>query len=201
MRDMTLEPSSSAQLPPGYPREFERRVRLRDGRVVWIRPVLPTDAPQLAEAISAADADTLHRRFLGSPPRITPRLLTWLTTVDYRRRFAIVAADPTTGRGVAIARYETIGDGVAEVAVVVDSGWRRVGLATELVELLAEAAVDRGIHSFSALYLAENRPVATLLAHAGTATRQMIKHGVAERAVALDRERLAAARRAATDRE
>jgi RimJ/RimL family protein N-acetyltransferase len=185
---MTFTPSP-AQAPPGYPPEYQRRLRLRDGRTVAIRPVIPADAPLLAEAILTADPDTLRRRFLGGPPHVTPALVARLTTLDYERRFALAAADERTGHGVAIARYEAMDDGVAEVAVVVNPAWRRVGLATALVELLAQAALDRGIHEFSATYLAENRPVAALLALTG-AGRQLIREGIAEVAVALDRERV-----------
>jgi RimJ/RimL family protein N-acetyltransferase len=189
---LTLRP---AQVPPDYPPEYERRLRLHDGRTVSIRPVVPHDAPALAGAILTADADTLRRRFLGGPPRVTPALLARLTTLDYVRRFALVAAEHT-GRGVAIARYDAMDDGMADVAVVVDPAWRRVGLATALVELLAQAALNRDIHEFSASYLAENRPVPALLAHAGGSGRQVIREGIAEVAVALDRERVAAAVRA-----
>lgn len=178
------------ELPPGYPVDFERSIRLRDGRSVWVRPILPSDAPELAEAFRTADPDTLHRRFLGSPPHPTARLLTRLTTVDYVQRFALVARDPASGKGVAIARYEPVAEGVAEVAVVVDPAWRRVGLASALVRLLGEAALDRGVHEFTAAYLAENRPVEALLAHADGG-RPLIKHGVAELDVDLDRERAA----------
>ena len=55
---------------------------------------LSLEPPQLAEATRIADARTLYRRFLGSPPHLTP--------------------DP----------------------VVVDPAWRRVGLATALIEML-----------------------------------------------------------------
>lgn len=48
--------------------------------------------------------DRVRRRFLGGPPHVTPALLTHLTTVDYVRRFALVAADAATGRGIAVAR-------------------------------------------------------------------------------------------------
>lgn len=180
-------------VPARYPREFERRLALRDAREVVVRPIVPADAAQLAEAFRAADADTLRRRFLSTPPRLTPALLTHLTTVDYVRRFALVAADARTGRGVAIARFEPLSEGVAEVAVVVDPAWRRIGLATALVELLAEAALDRGVHSFSATYLAENRPVAAMRELAGGTGRHLIRQGIAEFAVALDREQVAAA--------
>jgi GNAT superfamily N-acetyltransferase len=156
-----------------------------------VRPILPTDAAQLAEAFRRADPDTLYRRFLSGAPVLTERLLHHLTTVDYVHRLALVATDAETGVGVAVVRYEPESAGVAEVAAVVDPGWRRIGLATALVELLAEAALDRGVHTFTATYLAENRPVASLLHSAGGHER--IRTGIAECAVALDRDRLEAA--------
>lgn len=177
-------PSPTTDRPPRYPAEFERTVRLQDGRTVAVRPIVPDDAAELATALATADPVTLRRRFLGAPPRVTPALLKRLTVVDYTRRFALVAFDPDTGRGIAVARYEWLADGIAEVAVVVDPAWRRCGLATALIELLAEAALARGIHEFSASFLAENRPVEGLLAHVGGAGKQLIKQGIAEVVVA-----------------
>ena len=176
---MGAEPEA-AGLPPGYPRECEQEVTLRDGRRVLIRPILPSDAPELAEAIKAADPDTLHRRFLGGPPRVTPALLAHLTVVDYLQRFALVAIDTVTRRGVAVARYEPAGEGVADIAVAVRPDWRRVGLGTVLILCLAKAAAERGIHAFSASYLAENHPVAALVEDAGGLGSQVIKQGIAE---------------------
>lgn len=169
--------------PPGYPAEFERRLTLRDGRAVDVRPILPTDAAELGEAIRAADADTLYRRFLGGPPPVTPGVLAYLTVLDYRNRFALVARDPATGRGVAVARYDHVGGGAADIAIAVDPGWRRAGLATALVHLLGEAALDRGISTFTAVALANNRPVAALVAEAGGAS--FVADGIAELQVAL----------------
>ncbi len=176
---MGAEPGT-AGLPPGYPKEYEQEVTLSDRRRVLVRPILPSDAPELAEAIKTADPDTLRRRFLGGPPRVTPALLAHLTVVDYVRRFALVAIDPVTGRGVAVARYEPAGEGVAEIAVVVRPEWRRAGLGTVLILCLAKAAAERGIHTFSGSYLAENQPVAALIGDAGGLSRQVIKRGIAE---------------------
>ena len=177
--------SGAAGLPPGYPRECEQEITLRDGRRVLIRPILPSDAPELAEAIKTADPGTLRRRFLGGPPRVTSALLAHLTVVDYVQRFALVAIDTVTARGVAVARYEPAGEGVADVAVVVRPAWRRVGLGTVLMACLAKAAAERGIHTFSASYLAENTPVAALVEDAGGLGKQVISRGVAEVSLAL----------------
>ena len=153
-----------------------------------IRPILPSDAPELAEAIRTADPDTLRRRFLGGPPRMSAALLEHLTVVDYVHRFALVASDPVTGRGVAIARYEPAGPGTAEIAVAVSPAWRCAGLATVLLLLLAKAAAERGIHTFTASYLAGNRPIAALVEQAGGLGTQVIKQGIAEFSVALDQQ-------------
>jgi RimJ/RimL family protein N-acetyltransferase len=169
---------------------------LRDRRPVVIRPIIPADSAELAAAIRSADADTLRRRFLGGAPHPTAEQVERLTTLNYVDRFALAAADEGRGTGVAIGRYETISDGVAEVAVAVDPAWRRVGLATALVEMLAQAALERGIHEFTAIYLAENRPIAALLATFGATGRQQIRQGIAEVAVELDREQVGAALRA-----
>lgn len=153
------------ELPAGYPAEYELRVRLSDGRRVQVRPILPSDAPELAEAILTADAATLRARFLGGAPKITPDLLDTLTRLDYTSRFALVAR--ARRRGIAVARYIALppaddGKVAAEIAVAVDPAWRRRGLATALVRLLARRAQDCGISSFTALFFSQNLPVVEL---------------------------------------
>jgi GNAT superfamily N-acetyltransferase len=189
---VTMRPPDPGTLPAGYPASFERLVRLRDGRSVRVRPILPSDAAALGAAIRDSDPDTLRRRFLGTPPRFTPAVLSRLTTVDYVRRFALVAFDPATEQGVAVARYEPLPDATAataEIAVAVVPGWRRGGLATALVVLLAEAAIERGVRYFGASYLAGNTPVEAMLAHTRTGARHLLAQGVAELAITLDDER------------
>jgi GNAT superfamily N-acetyltransferase len=153
------------ELPPGYPGEYERRIRLRDGRRVQVRPILPSDAPELAAAIRNADPETLRARFLGGAPTVTEDLLESLTCIDYTSHFALVAR--YRRRGIAVARYIALppdDDGVvaAEIAVAVDRNWRRLGLATALVKLLAKRAHECGISSFTALFFSHNRPVVEL---------------------------------------
>jgi GNAT superfamily N-acetyltransferase len=109
-----------------------------------------------------------------------------LTRVDYVRRFALVAR--SLERGVAVARYGVLprsrdGSPLADVAVTVAPEWRRVGLATALLELLTRRAKECGITDFTTLFLAENRPV-TELARGGHA-HVVIAEGVAQLHAAL----------------
>ena len=167
-------------LPSAYPSSYETVITLADGRQVQIRPILPSDAPELTEAIRTADAETLRTRFLGGPPPLTDATLDTLTRVDYCSRFALAAF--SQGLGIAIARYATpalSGNGAvgADVAVAVAPEWRRVGLARALLDRLARRAQECGITEFSALFSAGNCPV-TRLAHEGSA-RVVIAEGVA----------------------
>ena len=167
-------------LPSACPSSYESVITLADGRRVQIRPILPSDAPELAEAIRTADAETLRTRFLGGPPPLTDATLDTLTRVNYSSRFALAAF--SQGLGVAIARYATLAPSgnvsvAADIAVAVAPGWRRVGLSRVLVDRLACRAQECGITEFTALFSAGNRPV-TKLAHEGSA-RVVIAEGVA----------------------
>ena len=180
----------AADLPPGYPQEYQRLVTLRDGRSVLIRPIQPSDAPALAEAIESADADTIRRRFFGGHLQVTSGLLDYLTTVDYMSRFALVAIEPASQRGVAVARYEPAKqDGAADVAIAVAPGWRHAGLASELLRMLAQAARERGIHTFTGTYLADNRPVTALINEADEPANQVTSRGITEFSVPLSPDR------------
>ena len=67
------------------------------------------------------------------------------------------------------------------------------GLATALVDMLAEAALPQGVHTFNAIYRAENRPVTALHDHADSTGQLLISHGIAEFDVTLDHDRVIAA--------
>jgi RimJ/RimL family protein N-acetyltransferase len=169
---------SSTELPDGYPENLQGDFVLRDGRRVWIRPILPTDAADLTQAIADADSETLMHRFFTAAPNLSDKQIRYLSEVDYKKRLALVAADDE-GRGVAVGRYEGHSDeSVAEVAIVVASEWRSGGLATEMLRRLEEPARVNGFTMLDAVYMPENRPVARVFEHLGYSD-QRIEDGVA----------------------
>ena len=73
----------------------------------------------------------------------------------------MVAFDTVSRRGVAITWYEQMGEGVAVCTVLQDGlAARRPG---DLLILLLASGAERGLHTFSASYLADNRPIAALV--------------------------------------
>ena len=173
---------------PGYPAELEHSAVLDDGREVFIRPIRPDDAAELRRAIATADQQTLYARFLGSPPHDEASIRR-LVEVDYVHRLALVAIAPD-GTGAGVARYEgASGDDAAEVAVAVDAGWRRVGLGSLLLRELGQAALDRGIHRFVALMLAENLPAQSVVRSSGLPFSVEINNATSEVVMWLDGQR------------
>ena len=175
----------STRRPDGYPRQYEKRLVLDDGRAVHVRPVVPSDVEELSRAIDSADAETLRRRFLGGgPPRGLEQRLR-LVTVDYVRRFA-VAAFAEDGSGVGVARYE--GETTwptVDIAVAVHPAWREQGLARELLRLVVRRAVEKGAQYLSADFYADNVRVTDLLAEAHMPEQRTVSHGVVQDRIAV----------------
>jgi RimJ/RimL family protein N-acetyltransferase len=158
------ESKLSAELKP-------RRLTLRDGRVVDVRPLERSDREGLAAAVGRLSDQTRYLRFAAAKPRLTNRELDFLVDVDHHRHGAIVAIDPSTGRGVAAVRYvQVLGEpGVAEIAATVTDEWQGRGLGTALLAQLAARAREEGYSALRASVLASNRRSIAMLIAAGFA--------------------------------
>ncbi len=108
-----------------------RRLTLRDGRIVDVRPLQRGDREGLAAAIRRLSDQTRYLRFATAKPRLTKRELDFLVDVDHHRHEAIVAIDPITQHGVAAVRYVQVpGEAdVAEIAATVADDWQGRGSA------------------------------------------------------------------------
>jgi GNAT superfamily N-acetyltransferase len=171
--------------------DFREEHSLSDGRRVVLRHVRPSDAPELAAAFDRLSPASRYRRFFGGPSHLTDTTLRYLTEVDGRDHVAIVAVgeSPDLKRelGLGIARFVRLRDeaSVAEAAVTVVDDVQRIGLGRLLATTLAEAAVERDVHTFRADVLADNAPMRAMMAEIGAAERG-IEAGVISYDIALD---------------
>lgn len=183
MNEPQETPSPSGQVPStaypsNYPVELEQYFTLRNGRRIFIRPVIPADELVLEREVREADPETLYQRFFTAQPRLDAKRRHSLVHVDYQWRLALVAF-AEDAQAVGIGRYEGApNQEQAEIAFVVKPDWRRVGLASRLLRLLAEAARARGIQRWIAWYLWDNHAMAALLAQSGFGPPQ-VNAGVA----------------------
>jgi len=130
--------------------------RLRDGTEITVRPITPEDRPALAEGFERLSPESRYRRFFSPVSHLGERELDYLTQIDHHDHEALVAVDPESGEGIAVARFIRVGPDIAEPAIAVADDWQRRGVAGLLLELLARRAREEGIERFVAPVLAEN---------------------------------------------
>ncbi|WP_237056395.1 GNAT family N-acetyltransferase [Microbulbifer sediminum] len=136
--------------------------KLRNGRVVKIRPLDRADIDLEREFITNLSPESRHFRFLGGVGKPSQQMLERLTDIDHDQREAFVATikrDDGQDREIGVSRYVLEAGGkAAECAVVVADEWQMQGLGTLLLDRLIESARARGIeHLYSIDSAANNR--------------------------------------------
>ena len=145
------------------------RVPLRDGTVVEVRPIRPSDADLLAAAFDRLSPESRYRRFLAPMAELSPSMLRYLVQVDHHDHEAAVAIDAGSGEMVGVGRFvrSKVRPDTAEAAVTVADHWQGRGVGTLLLDVLAARARQVGIARFSALMLAANDDMRHILDRLG----------------------------------
>jgi RimJ/RimL family protein N-acetyltransferase len=144
---------------------------LRDGTRVLIRMVDPDERAQLVEGFERLSTRSRYLRFHTAIEELDERQLDYLTQVDQVDHVAWVAIDldQPEHSGIGVARFVRLEDEpqVAEAAVTVLDAYQGRGLGTMLLEVLADAARERGITTFRAYVLGENHAMLAVLDRLG----------------------------------
>lgn len=181
------EAREARRVARAYPGHREADVLASDGRVVLLRPMTPADAQRLVDFHGGLSARTRYLRYFGPYPIITPRDLQRFVVVDHRYREALIMV--LGDEIIAVGRYEHLpeGDGMsAEVAFVVADAHQGRGLGPILLEHLAAAAAESGLHRFVADVLAENLAMLTVFQQAGYTVERRFEEGVIRLEFAID---------------
>lgn len=155
-----------------------RRRLLRDGTVLAVRPLMPSDRSWLAAAFAALSPQTRYRRFLMPLRTLSEHMLEELVDrVDQARHVALVAVanpgEPDEAR-IAVGRFvrDPVDESSAEVAFTVGDLWQGRGVGSYLLDCLLAEALARGVEHFTASVAPDNTASLRLLAHAGRVLSQ-----------------------------
>ncbi len=142
--------------------------RMRDGTVLYLRPVLPGDNERTAHGPIEFSGETLYRRF-QSVRAPSKTLMGYLFEVDYLEHFVFVLTDGPDGPVVADARFVRDGSDTAEaeIAFTVGDAYQGRGIGTFLMGAISVAAGNDGVQRFTARVLADNQPMRAILDHFG----------------------------------
>ncbi len=168
----TSTDSGTGQAPrAAYPRHWEADVLLRDGRAAHLRPIGPDDRELLVEFYEQVSAESKYLRFFAPMPRLSERDVERFTRVDHHHRVAFVLT--VARKMIAVGRFDTLGSSEpggpveAEVAFLVQDAHQGRGIAQLLLEHLAQAGRERGVHKFVAEVLPENGRMSQIFREAG----------------------------------
>ncbi|WP_328595038.1 bifunctional acetate--CoA ligase family protein/GNAT family N-acetyltransferase [Actinomadura macrotermitis] len=164
----------------GYPDQWEADVVLTDGGTAHLRPIRSEDAELLRTFYARLSPESIYYRFFSPRPTLSDREIAHFTTVDHDRRVALIA---TVGEEmIAVVRYDRLPDrpGTAEVAFLVEDAHQGRGLGAVLLEHIAAAARERGLHRFVASVLPDNRRMTRVFREAGYRAEQRFEDGVIE---------------------
>jgi len=134
-----------------------REIRTRYGKTVLVRPVEPADEPLLAEFFDRVSDEDRRFRFLSAHRHLSHQQLVPMVEVDHFRAESFVAFDAASHLviGHALLVCDNPLD-TGEIAVSICKDWRGQGLGWALLDVLAEAARERGLRRVISIEDREN---------------------------------------------
>ncbi|HVA08393.1 MAG TPA: GNAT family N-acetyltransferase [Acidimicrobiales bacterium] len=147
-----------------------------DGTRCSVRPIRPDDAGALVEFHRHLSQRSTYLRFFTVHPTLSAGEVERFTTVDYMDRLALVVE---TEEGlIAVGRFDRYaGTSEAEVAFIVADDYQHHGIGSLLLDELVRAARSRGIRTFLAETLCENKAMLDVFHHSGFKVSTKIEYG------------------------
>ena len=129
------------------------------GRRVWLRPLEVGDRPLFEDLVQRTQAHDLRMRFFGGIRTLPPYVLDQLMLIDPKRRITLVAGSTARcGKPemLAVASAYTLTESSAELALLVRSDLKGMGMGSMLLDRLIERCRRRRFSLIVADVLQEN---------------------------------------------
>ncbi|MDH7506426.1 MAG: bifunctional acetate--CoA ligase family protein/GNAT family N-acetyltransferase [Candidatus Thermoplasmatota archaeon] len=149
-----------------YPAKYTKKVKLKDGTEVLLRPIKPEDEMLWLEMFKSFSEETVKFRFFRIIKETPHELRTRYCNIDYDREIGIVAEIEENSKkrflGVSRLIFDPGSTERAEFALVVTDEWHRLGLGSEFVDYTIYIAKDKGLKVIHGVVLKENIPMISL---------------------------------------
>lgn len=164
------------------PSSIVRDVILRDGSALRLRSPRPEDEAGIRAFFEGLTFESRYLRFHGAGR--SDLISRDYANADLDARVPLLAH--LGDRVVAVAGYDRLNEpDAAEVAFAVSEDQQGRGLATRMLEQLADVAAARGITRFDAEVMGENRPMLHVFGNAGFGVRRGATGGIVHLALDL----------------
>lgn len=155
-------------------RHFKKSVTLKNNIDATFRAVRPDDRQRIIEAFRNLERESIFMRFFGYKNQLSDADLKAAVEVDFVRVVTLVVTIDAEDREIIIGggRYSLLNsrsekEARAEVSFTVEEDYHGQGIASRLLQYLAQIARERGVHKFLAEVLFENRAMLAVFEHSG----------------------------------
>ena len=142
-----------------YPEEFIKKVSMRDGTEITLRPIRPEDEPLWFELLGSCSRETIYSRFRYFFFWQSHEVASRYCYIDYDREMAIVAEynDGNKRRILGVGRLTANPTRtIAGYAVLVQDDWQNKGLGGLLTDYCTEIARAWGVKKIIAYTTTDN---------------------------------------------
>lgn len=154
----------------GYPVKYEQRLTLKNGKEVFLRPIMQTDEHLIVDLLNKLSPDAVYLRFLRPVTVLPDNLLFQLTHINYTGNFALTAVIEEEGKDalIAVARYGYDPENhITDFAIVVRDDWQSRGLGKYMLAKILAIGREQGISRFESIIDSNNTVMKHLLRELG----------------------------------
>ena len=163
-----------------YPAKYESWLTLKDGREIFLRPIMPTDEHLVIDLFNRLSSQSIYLRFLRQLHDLPCEMLYQFTHVNYNSEFALVGMTQEDDGDaiIAIARYGyTPQDNTTDLAIAVRDDWQHSGFGKSLLKRIVEIGKEHDIHQFSGMIDPQNRIIKQILLELGYDVNYTLRNG------------------------
>ncbi len=155
-------------------RNFKKSEALKDGTAITIRAVRPEDKQMMYDAFHDLERASRYTRYFGFKDHLSDADLRRASEVDFEREVALVVTTIVKGKEIIIggSRYillteESATAPAAEIAFTIEEDYQGQGLASRMFNHLADIARSKGVQTFEADVLPQNKAMIAVFAGRG----------------------------------
>ena len=163
------------------PKEMRTAMLMDDGTQLIVRPIHPTDEPNMRDLFHSLSQQSIYTRFMSRMKWVPRKQVQQFVYIDHRTEVSIVATIPEANGDTIVALggyYLDVRTNRAEVAFVVSDEYQNRRIGSFLFKHLCKIAKSHGIAGFTAEVLDENKAMQTLFNHSGLTVTTNIREGV-----------------------
>jgi len=164
----------------GYPPQYESWLTLKNGREVFLRPILRTDEHLIVDLFNKMSPQSVYLRFLRNLHALPEDMIYRFTHINYDSEFALVAMIKEDGKDaiIAVGRYAyDPHEDVTDFGVAVRDDWQHLGLGKPLLVKIFDIGKEHGISHFVTMMDPQNNIMRQILLELGYDVKYSLRSG------------------------